>query len=372
MLSHDIKHVFLVSSAEVFSPLYLDALLYKANILPESICVVYFHSNASFVKEPKRIGHVNYVNFSEVDRSIFINAKTITYFSLSPLNSSHVKEVLEIDSNIKNKCYMFITDDEVERWLKCIDKYGCIKPDAKLLISDNDVWVLDRQQCFIALDTTFRNKLKRVLERSDIKIVDAGVIFDTLPTLCSKKLESAINLESIHKVKRIMLGSKPNAFNYKEIKSFLSEFVSRGIHKQYKFIVMWPSQQWRKRVILELYLFYLRKFKKEVVDLSVITSLSPLSYTTLVMSNTHLVLQPRGGASTARQFMKWGQGVVCVASDSHNDQFFCESQSVDLIRYRTYSQLIDQLERDVDIVSNANKIKAEEKRSLDMLIELYS
>ena len=372
MKPHDNKHVFLVSNTEVFSPLYLDALLYKANISPESICVVYFKNNGSVVEEPNKIDGISYISISDADETVFINAKTITYFSLSALNSFYVRKVLELDSNIKEKCYMFITDDEVERWLKCIDQYGCIKPDEKLLISENDVWVLGQQQCFIALDATFRSKLKRVLERTDIRIVDSGVVFDTLPTHCAEQVESALRLDPSNKGKRIMLGSKPNAFKYKELKSLLNAFVSQGVHKSYKFIVMWPKQQWRKRVLLDLYLFYLRKIKKEVVDLSVITSLSPLAYTTLVMSNTHLVLQPRGGASTARQFIKWGQGVVCVASDSHNDQFFCDSQSVELLRYSTYSQLIEQLEREVDVVGNANKIKSEEQRSLDVLAELYS
>ena len=372
MKPYDNKHVFLVSNTDVFSPLYLDALLYKVNIPPESICVVYFKSNTSVVDEPNKIDGIKYISFFDADKSIFISAKTITYFSLSTLNSLYVRKVLELDSSIKDKCYMFITDDEVDRWLKCIVQHGYIKPDDKLMISDNDVWVLGQQQLFITVESTFRNKLNQVLGRENYQIVDSSVVFDTLPTKSAQGLALSVLDDEKNKRNMVLLGTKPNAFEYQDIKKMLHAFVTRGVNKDFKFVVMWPAKQWRKRILLDLYLFYLHKVKKQPIDISILTSLPPLAYTSMVMSCTHLVLQPRGGASTARQLMKWGQGKVCVAKGSYNELFFKDAQSIDLVSFASFSELAENLNEQIDIKGNAFKINAEEQRSLSVLAKLYS
>lgn len=174
--------------------------------------------------------------------------------------------------------------------------------------------------------------------------------------------------------KSILLGTKPNAFKYQNIKAMLRALIKAGVHTEYKFVVMWPVKQWRKRLLLDLYLTYLQKIKKQTVDVSVITSLPPpLAYTAVVMSCTHLVLQPRGGASTARQLMKWGgQGKVYVAKGSHNELFFKDAQNVELCSFSTFDELASSLGKQIDVKANASKINAEEQRSLQELATLYS
>ncbi len=90
------------------------------------------------------------------------------------------------------------------------------------------------------------------------------------------------------------------------------------------------------------------------------------------MSCTHLVLQPRGGASTARQLMKWGQGKVYVAKGSHNELFFKDAQNVELCSFSTFDELASSLGKQIDVNANASKINAEEQRSLQELATLYS
>lgn len=371
MPNHDIKHVFLVSSTDFFSPLFLDALVNKAGVAKESLGVVVFGCNNQY-DDSKKIDGISYFSYENIDKSIFINATNVTYFSLSSFNSRQVREVLELDSQMKHKSYMFITDDEIDRWLLCKSQHGRLVPDVKLSMTENDIWVLSQQQCFIALDMAFRGKLNQALGRENYQIVDSGVVFDTLPTKSAQGLTLSVLDDEKNKRNMVLLGTKPNAFEYQDIKKMLRAFVTRGVNKDFKFVVMWPAKQWRKRILLDLYLFYLHKVKKQPIDISILTSLPPLAYTSMVMSCTHLVLQPRGGASTARQLMKWGQGKVCVAKGSHNELFFKDAQSIDLVGFASFSELAENLNEQIDIKGNAFKINAEEQRSLSVLAKLYS
>lgn len=372
MQSNEIKHIFLVSRTDYFSPLFIDALIEKAGINHETLGVVVFGCGDIESQYPKKIDAVTYFSYEKVNNSIFLNASTITYFSLSALNSAQVREVLELSPQMKSKCYMFITDDEVDRWLWCKDKHGRLVADVKLNITENDLWVLSQQEQFIALDSAFREKLSQVLERCDFCLVDSSVVFDTLPTKSAETLAISVYADEKNKKKSILLGTKPNAFKYQDIKAMLHAFIKAGVHTEYKFVVMWPVNQWRKRLLLDLYLTYLQKIKKQTVDVSVITSLPPLAYTAVVMSCTHLVLQPRGGASTARQLMKWGQGKVYAAKGSHNELFFKDAQNIELCSFSTFDELASSLGKQIDVKANASKINAEEQRSLQELATLYS
>ncbi|MEZ8688546.1 hypothetical protein AB4258_08220 [Vibrio splendidus] len=366
------SHIFLVASREIFSPLFFDALAHKTSIEVKSICVVVFQSESTDPVWPQKVDGITYIAFDDADASLFNNAKTITYFSLSCFNSTFVKQVIELGCDIEQKTYMFITDDEVERWLKCIEKHGAIVEDQSLYLSADDVWVLGLQRNFITLDSVFRSKLETVLGSTDIKIIDAGVVFDILPTKSSVSLEKSVRLDMPSLKPRIMLGTKPSAFSYKEIKSMLTEFVATGAHVNSSFIVMWPKKQWRTRVMLELYLFYLRKVKKQVVDLSMVTSLPPLAYTALVMSATHLVLQPRGGASTARLFAKWRRGAILTSKESYNFGLFNQVYGIEIVGYGSLKELAQGIGVCVDTLDNAKKLELEERRSLQYLDAFYS
>ncbi|MDF2153924.1 hypothetical protein [Vibrio sp. CAU 1672] len=372
MQQNEFRHVFLVSSSDYFSPLFLDALICKAGVNAQSLCVVVFGINGADETFTKTVDGVTYLAYQIVDKSIFINALSVTYFSLSALNSKPVRQVLELSPTMKDKAYMFITDDEVDRWLACQKKHGNLVPDPHFNLTQDDVWVLSQQCRFIALKSAFQDKLARVLGHQDFCAVDASVIFDTLPTKAAEALAISVATESSNRKPTILLGTKPSAFKFRDVKALLNAFIDRGLHTRYKFIVMWPYKQWKKRVLLELHLLYLCKVKKQILDLSIITSLPPLAYTAMIMSCTHLILQSRGGASSARQLMKWGQGKVCVAKNSHNELFFKDAQAIDLLSFVTFEELADNIDKHIDVEGNAVKINQEEQRSLTVLAALYS
>ncbi|MDH6027898.1 TM1812 family CRISPR-associated protein [Vibrio splendidus] len=370
MMRIKFKHIFFLSRTENFSSLFIDSLIGKVGVNPESLCIVRYgdSSNGNVVD---MIEGVTCLDLEDVEDSLFINSTTITYFSLNSYNSKYIRSLLSIAPEIGDKAYMFLTDDEVERWIKCKEKYGILTSDDKLSISDDDIWVLKRQKGFFGLDKIFREKLNSSIGQQDRIFVDITSVFDMLPTLPSEHLFSAIS-HSRTVSKTILLGTKPSAFKYKDLKCLIQEFVKFGLHKEFKFIIMWPVTQWRKRVLLELYFLYLHKIKKITLDVSILTSLSPLAYNAVVSSCSHLLLQSRGGGGAARLFLKLGLGKVCSVRGGHNGRFFKEGQSIELLEYSTFRELVENLKRDVDIPNNALKINEEEQRSIKELAKFYS
>ncbi|MDH5888513.1 hypothetical protein [Vibrio splendidus] len=365
------KHVFFVSRSEYFAPLFLDSIIYKVGVPPASICVVRYGVDSGKSKNIQELEGVTYLDSESVDKSVFINAVTITYLSLSSFNSKYIRWLLELSPKIKDKAYMLLTDDEVERWLECKERYGKLIPDPKLHLSCDDVWVLNEQVNFIGLDSVFRDRLTNSLGMKDWEILNATSVFDILPAKQSDSFSNALSSVSEGK-KTILLGTKPNAFKYKDVKELIKAFVIQGRQKDFKFIIMWPVTQWRKRVALELYFLYLHKVKNITIDVSILTSLSPFSYNALVSSCSHLLLQARGGGGTAREYIKLGRGKVCIAKGGYNCSLFSQELSVECVLFDSYEDLVKNIDCRIDIQGNALKINEEEQRSIRELAKLYS
>ncbi|WP_045490683.1 hypothetical protein [Vibrio harveyi] len=366
------KHVILCAGNDTFSPLFIDSLVNKVGVDIDKICVVFFDSKFDLKLNDGKSNYIEYVKYSSVDIDFWMSSESITFISLSSFNSSYIREVMELCPDFRDKMYMFLTDDELERWFICREEKGMLTPSTKLCISEDDLWVIRNLKNVIALKGAFYEKLSEFISPDVLNVIDASVIFDTIPSKQAEYLRKAICLDNTgSKNNSILIGSKPNAFNFDEVKSILRACIDKGVHKSSKFVVMWPKKQWRKRASLIFYLLYLNKIKKEVVDLTVITSMSSIAYTAMVMSNTHLILQPRGGVSSARLFMKWAQGVVCIRKGAPNEHLYKDVQSINILSYESFDDLAERIYEPIDIEANALKINEEEKRSIRTLSGLY-
>lgn len=125
-------------------------------------------------------------------------------------------------------------------------------------------------------------------------------------------------------------------------------------------------------MLLDLYITWLRHIKRQTIDISYVTALSPVAYTSLISSCSHIVLQRRGGASTVRSYLKLGKGIICVPTNSENELGFKDALGLDIVSFESSDELIlGILNSQIDVKLNAGKTIAEEKRSIDVLRKLY-
>lgn len=366
------KHVFFIADNDRFFYLYADALIHKAKISPDSLVVIVFPM-LGHMDNLKQLAQVTYVEMNSEAISSALDAKSITFMSLHKGNSSYVKQVLELNESISEKVHIFLTDDEVDRWGQVFKKHHNIVEDNKALIGRDDIWVLGKINKFIAHKKTFEQKLVTMLKRETIEFIDAGVIFDTLPTLESECLRQAYIKNQIFAgtEKKILIGTKQKSFNLNVIKSIIKECTA-VLGDEYKFLILWHKKQRKERIFLDLYLIYLRHIKRKTVDVSYVTALNPLGYTALIMSCSHIILQGRGGASTARQFIKWSGGIICTQNGTANDFGFRDALGLDILSFKSSKELASKIkDSKISLQLNAERTQDEEKRSIQELSRLY-
>ncbi len=372
------KHVFFISDRDKFFYLHADALINKSEVKVENICAIVYSTckgGVANLNELKKLEGVTYFEYEENYVEFISTAKNLTFMSLHECNSGIAKKIIDSNEDVLNRLYLFLTDDEVDRWNKTYLKYNKLTVNKRRYISSDDVYVLKKIKNFIASKETFEEKLKLILNREDINVVDSSLIFDILPTQISKELEQVVHSSNVwsKSEKKILIGSKPRAFSIRQIINIISSCCKAELYNEFSFLLLWPAKKGVRRIIIDLYLLYLRYFKKITVNLSYVTALSPLAYNTLVSSCSHFILQNRGGVSTARLYLKWGQGVVCIDESAENVDMFIDAMNLDVITFASFNELAYKIKQcEIDVARNAELIIKEEHRSARVLAKVYS
>lgn len=119
------------------------------------------------------------------------------------------------------------------------------------------------------------------------------MIFDILPCFESESLRKALYFRNDVPARRVIIGTKGAGLLW----SILAINSFRGINNAQFVIFSMPA---KKRILLDLYLIIYRIFFRKKVSIIYLQYLLPTGYNEIIASCSHLMLQRRGGASTAR------------------------------------------------------------------------
>ncbi len=359
------KHVFIISDRDIFFNLFADALVQKCNVSPNDIiAIIYnFGGNSSLVKHPQ----FNYIEYEKVVIKEVSSALTITSISLNSKSAEIIKGISENCNDLWNRFHIFITDDEVDRWNKNLDKENRLLVNKNQEIDENVLLVLNRIENFIVTEKYFKNILENILSRKNFKIVNASFIFDILPISQSELIKQTLSDLNYQKQNRLLLGSK--GFSLLDVFNFIRKNYKSLINLQ---VVLFPGSL-NRRIIIDLYLTFLKFIYKKPLDFVYLGKLNSITYNVMIASCNYFVLQDRGGASTARLYVKWGSGRLLIKKGSPNERYFSEVYNIDCLDWesKSLSFLNDEIENKI-IFENSLKVKEEEERSIIILQELYS
>ncbi|MDV2857693.1 hypothetical protein [Oceanimonas sp. CAM02] len=363
------KHVFFISEQDRFFYLFGDALICKLGVPHENIIPIVFKTALSPISSP-RLNDVCYLDYENVAIENIAEAKSVTFMSLNKWNSPIAKRLLDYSNTLSSKIYIFITDDEVERWDKSFQAYGRLKADDKLHIAPECIDLLGKNAFFIAPKPYFYKKISSVCERDNLNFIDASIIFDILPTTYSDLMQQIMlkNFNYGDEKYKVLIDTKRKS--RKEIVDFLKSDAAKKISVKAEFYCfVKPS----RRVALDCYLFVKRLFGGIKFDVNYLSPMSPQVYNAFLASCTHLILQDRGGASTARLFAKWGAGRIAVRKNSPNQYFLEGSYGIELYVYNERSMIgYDFFDNDnFDPEISKGNVLAEEERSIVSLAKVY-
>ncbi|MCX2758242.1 hypothetical protein OQJ65_08770 [Vibrio sp. Sgm 22] len=361
------KHAIVGFSDHVFTNLYIDVLINKCSVDPNSIELICLGD----IEDTNENSRVHKVRFRDVLPEQFIDFKSITFISLNSFNSSYLEIII---SYTRDNIYIYLTDDELARWKLSKIENGKVSKSNKLNIGESCVNVLPKIKNFISLGSVYREPLESVLERNDFDIIEGRDPFGTMPVEHLELLKRIYDIGSLHdsSEKSVLIGSKQGVFSAKEVIDIIRSFNRNNLLDEFKFHIFTNKNNRKARVIIDLYALYMRKIRKVKIDIGFPIATNSLTYSNLVMSCSVFLLQGRGGISTARTYLRFSRGIIAVQKNTPNESELVKGLGIDLISYTDFDDLVSQvINQSVDIERNSQKIEIDLKRSYDSLGNLY-
>ncbi|OEE09042.1 hypothetical protein [Aliivibrio fischeri] len=363
------KHIYIIPEVDRFFYLHVDALINKAGIAPESFCAIFITDDKN--KTVNGYPGVEYINSQLIDFNELQSAKTITSLSLNSFNSAFIAELINFNESVVDKFYIFITDDEVDRWDRIYQEFGSLKARPNLHISNDDLFVLSKAYKFIGLEIIFKNTIERVLGRQ-VEFINSGCIFDILLCKDHNHIKNNIIFDKNKKEKRIWFHTKNIIGGSNDIKKLVDAYISfaKAFDNNIHFVVF--VNNIKTFLYINIAILYLKKVKKLPVKIDILNHTDQYSYMQQLATCDFLILQPRGGASTARSLIKIGRGMVCTLEGTKNNFGFEKGYKVPVIKGDSYLSLAQQAKDEkFDITASALILAKKEQESLSRYKELY-
>ena len=351
-----------------FIQLYVDALVSKTNLNKDEFAIVIIPLKPTYPFN--KVLDAEFIDYSDNLIPDLVNAKSLTFISLNNWNSVVLNKIIDQDIKIASKIYILVTDDEINRWNKNFNINSFLKEDENQHISSEVLKALSHKINFIMPHNYFYDVLKKIINIDEANVIDASIIFDILLTDQSEKLFQIVNL-TCKENKKILLGSKANSFGFRATTKILKSFYKLKMIDKYKFVCL---NQGMHKVALMLYVFFMKIFKKIDLQLEFFPTSDALTYNSMISSISYFILQNRGGCSTARNYAKWGCGVICAMKNSPNSQVFKNVFKIDLINFENYDDIANNIKtkKYIDVQQNRKKIMDEESRSIEVLSHIYT
>ena len=364
------KNIIVGFENHVFTKLYIDVLIRKCSIKEEDIVLI-------SLSESDQINHlkgtnVKLVNYSNVDPAALVSCKTVTSISLSLSNAPFLKSLLECSDKFIGKLYIHLTDDEVARWLKTIDKHGSLIQTRNNQINEDCLFVLSKVINFIAPEPYFRPSLEKILKRQELNFYDARDAFKSMPSELWDEFECMRSkfVEETQAENKILIGAKADSFTVLEILSIIYRLGMAGVLNQHKLLVFVKPKRVFSRIIIDAFLVLFKM--KCVVDISYVTPTNNINYNALIMSCSDIILQGRGSMSTARSFISGGNGAIHVKVETPNFIEMTESEGISVSGYNTLAGIPQSFEKKSKATDeNRQIIKSRFSQKYQVLNEVY-
>lgn len=369
------KHVFLSSSDPHILNLLLN-LIQKQVLREEDVILVLEDKNSPHSKGLRKscllhnINAIYWVDFKN-NASKFISLNSL---SLQPTRAEIIVYCLNNKYITADRINILITDDEIDRWLKLYTIEGRLQVNKKALIDENVLEVLNKVDNYIVPYTTWGKPLENILDRK-LNVIDAVLPFSVLDYESKKHLEIFLSTRKRHintAEYKILLftkyvGSK-KVFNI--VNSYLSSTIEVPNDKNIILGIWMPLD--KKGMLLYNLLNLIVKLKNIPITLRLEQPVSSEQYALMLYEYDCLILQERGGFSTAKYFAE-NIGKLITLKDSFNDKTLTLDYRIKTFDSNTYIEALKEAvnsaqKKEEDNISKfANQLTKKHEESFDIL-----
>lgn len=344
------KHVFLASADPHIINLILN--LTQKSILNKKDVILLLDTVTAKSKEIEtscKLYNIKYFYYEDI-KSISIQPLSLNSISLQPDNAKTIRSLINRKEVDAKKVNILITDDEVDRWLSLYNREGKIAINTSALIDENVLKVLSVVDNYIAPYTTWGKPLENILGRK-LNIIDAVLPFNVLDYQSQECLEAFLNSRKRDKnlsTYKVLLFTKPQ--NTRKIFNIIASYLSGRIEIPSNLditIGTWLPLN-PKGMMLYMSLKALIKLKNLPILLKLEQPVSSEQYALMLHEYDCLILQERGGFSTAKYFAE-NVGKLITLKDSLNDKTLNVDYGIETFNSKSYIEAIK------DAISAAQK-----------------
>lgn len=339
MEQYNNKHTFL---SEASSPHTLNLILnlIDKKIIDKSDLLLILYekhlSNISIESACKRHG-INTLNWHEV-KKLTISFRSLNPLSLLSWNAGIILYCIENKYVNPDSVSILMQDDEIDRWRKLYLETGVLEVSKAAYIDDNTLKVLGLVNNYVVPYSPWGRILEEVLGRK-VNIVDAVLPFSPLDYSSQSILENYITSRKNFRPEetyKIMLFTKlrPQQDTIKLMRAIGSYVIKNKNAPNNKKVVLslWLNSN-RKVQLMYKGLVRLIKLYNYPIHIELIKKMNPGQYFLTLHDHDCLILQERGGMSTAKYFSE-KIGKVVTIEDSLNNQSFKEIYGIQSFSYK--------------------------------------
>lgn len=374
------KHAFLSEATSPHTINLILNLIYK-DIIKKTDLLLIIYGAVSSNKSIKNTCQAHGIQVLEWDKISSTSQKflTLNCLSLQPTTAKIIINCLNTKFVNAEKVNVLITDDEIDRWLKLYKKTGKIISDPQALVDDDVLKVMDLVNNYIVPDETWGGVLREVLER-DVNIIDAVLPFNVLDYKSQQSLEGFLNnrkkCKDISNYKILLFTKyKDQKKTFNIITSYLSKNLNIPPNTNIT-IGLWIGLD-KKGIMLYAAMKLFVKIKKIPVTLKLEQPVSSEQYALMLYEYDCLILQERGGFSTAKYFAE-NIGKVITLENSFNDKTFKLDYKIETFNSKTYVSALRSAVQSIQVNEKeairkfANLVSKRHDKSFEILKQYWS
>jgi len=334
-INYNHKHIFLAHSNCRFICNLLINLINKKVIDKSSILLVVYDeiSTHSPMRKKCLIEDLELIEWKEL-KGKELSFLTLNSLSLQYMTAEIIIDCIDLRYVETSKVNILITDDEVDRWHKSYALNGHLKISNTSITNQNVLNVLNIVDNYIVPYNPLGKKLEEIVGRK-LNIIDAVLPFTILNYDTQSDLEKFVSKKD--KVKdeneyKVLVYTKPWSQNT-SAKWFLTILLDLIRNKDYCLnkkitLSVWFDFNLRGFLLFKT-LVFITKIKKMPITLDFKKALSADQYFLMLHDHDCLILQERGGFSTAKYFAE-KIGKVITLTDSFNYLSFKSDYNIDI------------------------------------------
>lgn len=379
LLKNNNKHAFLSEATSPHTINLILNLIYKDILKKSDILLILYHENKSkqSIENTCRAHKIDVLTWSEA-KNLNLSFLTLNPLSLLSLNSEIIAHCIRENYVKSSHVNILMQDDELDRWFKLYNEVGSLQVNSSALIDENVLSILQIVDNYIIPYNVLGERLEIIVGRK-LNIIDAVLPFNVLDYKSQNFLEDFVNTRKQYiddSYIKVLMFTKPFSMkvSFYGIVSYLTKNKRASSDKKI-ILGVWFNNNLKGLILSKIISLIIRVIKSPI-KIVFHTPTSHGQYFLMLHEYDSLILQGRGGFSTAKYFAE-KVGKLITLTDTPNDLILKQSYGINTFNYENLSSALNaaiensKIDEAKELSVFANALRKRHDKSFEVLKEFW-